>query len=264
MKHLSIKDKAFTLIEILVVISIIALLVSILLPALAKARLSAQTITCLSNERQLSLALNMYSAENNEFIPLSYWWGARHDNAKINTGQTKQPNNTILLTPLGDALMSLNLGHAIRGFYCPAEKDPHRRFNVDGFNPWPMQKWTGMNIGYGVRPEAYAYPTPSSQPYSGWKLTGNGLLPRTIDFQTNVATISDIIPQYSTSRPWNQLQNVAHLSQGINASYLDGSGTWVAFDVFKDNYGDGTSGGGFSPYSSWSKTGIWFDLDNVR
>ena len=93
MKHLSIKDKAFTLIEILVVISIIALLVSILLPALAKARLSAQTITCLSNERQLSLALNMYSAENNEFIPLSYWWGARHDNAKINTGQTKQPNN---------------------------------------------------------------------------------------------------------------------------------------------------------------------------
>ncbi len=77
--HRHINASAFTLIELLVVISIIALLVGILLPALGAARRTAQMVKCLSNERQMGVAIFVYAEQNSGSLP----FGANNGNPSL-------------------------------------------------------------------------------------------------------------------------------------------------------------------------------------
>jgi len=99
------RGAAFTLIELLVVIAIIAILASMLLPALARAKTKAVTARCLSNLRQVGIAMTMYTGDNADRFPFS------------GRGWPQMP--FVDLLKMFDPYISTNG----RGFYvCPGDK----------------------------------------------------------------------------------------------------------------------------------------------
>lgn len=72
------RSRAFTLVELLTVVSVMALLVSILLPSYSQARRQARAVLCLSNQRQIGLAIHAYAEDYGGRFPIAHYSDAAH------------------------------------------------------------------------------------------------------------------------------------------------------------------------------------------
>jgi len=109
--------RGFTLIELLVVVAIIAILAAILFPAFARAREAARKATCISNVKQLCLAIQMYSQDYDEYMPSADFDGndAGFHPYTDYTGSDENDGNNYYM--LGDVLKAYTKNDGI--YTCP-------------------------------------------------------------------------------------------------------------------------------------------------
>ena len=152
---------AFTLIELLVVIGIIGIVMSMLLPALSRAREAANRTHCLSNLHQIGIFLQQYQNQFRGQLPI-YTTPAYLDKAFYH-GVINDYTNLGLLMPANIAPPSGS--EAGRMFYCPGSsiRGTLRRFNhVVPSNPAASNPWVGRwgfftRITYSARPEYWVW-----------------------------------------------------------------------------------------------------------
>ncbi len=123
---------AFTLVELLVVIGIIALLISILLPALGKARKSALNANCQSNLRSIGQALTLYASENKGKMPAHYGGGVWLWDMPVETRDAllaSGGNRKVLYCPVYqeqdvDGLWNYDPNYSVLGYFFLTQRVP--------------------------------------------------------------------------------------------------------------------------------------------
>ncbi len=247
--------RAFTLVELLVVIGIIALLVGILLPSLSKAREAAKRTQCLSNMHQIDTLLVLYAAQNKDQVPIGFSGSGNGGVAEGNNyylaratsgapGPDAEPPAKVRYVGLGLLIKTrlLRGEEEYKMLFCPSFAGDQFHYYDSPGNAWPPNSQT-VRCTYACRPstdnkdpKSGSFPSDAvcwgvgtqPGPFNALKvINGNTNGTKGAMFKLsklkNRAIVADVV---SASRV-----KLAHI-KGINVLYANGSARWVRNDVF--------------------------------
>jgi prepilin-type N-terminal cleavage/methylation domain-containing protein/prepilin-type processing-associated H-X9-DG protein len=221
------RNRGFTLVEVLVVVGIIAVLVSLLLPSVARAHESARRASCASRIRQLLSATAIYSAEWRGVLPHHVHSGSRYEVCISEPVRPEWPGSIPALYDhkyLPDASM----------FRCPGLEG-----NGDWWDSSPEEAMSRGFLGYqffGYSAMQASVPTG----YGGywgiyWVMpskipdhSNHVMISCNVIDQKTAATITHSFPEF------NQTGHSRTSNQGSNIGYLDGSVRWLPYTHSKD------------------------------
>ena len=227
--------RAFTLVELLVVIGIIAILISILLPSLTRAREAANRAACLSNLRSVGQMFLIYAHDNKRQIPL----GTR-SNIYLESYWIRRDNGGAIRWITWGPLYRAGLMKAPQYMYCPSAADPYHQYNGPSNAFDRITAATAQGNGYGVRAGYYLRPMDGAGVPVLWRDASGeaGAAPPIgpppgnlewrpypkLDKMKNRALAADIFATPHRIR-WRHVR-------GINTLYSDGSAKWIQKEVF--------------------------------
>jgi prepilin-type N-terminal cleavage/methylation domain-containing protein len=254
------KIRAFTLVELLVVIGIIAVLISVLLPTLSKARESARRTQCLSNLRQIAVFLNMYANVNQQQVPIGFISSGNASAASGNNyyisiassspdGDPPQKVRYVglgLFIKMGYVKEAGSQGGSAQMLFCPSfEGDLYHSFNGT-LNKWPPSqqsvRCTYSSRGSTNNPatvvgshatDSVCWEYKSGAPFYPVKLNGATFDTNTPPLRADMfrlnklksrAIVADVVA--------SEDRIVASHKKGINVLFANGGARWVDSGLF--------------------------------
>ncbi|HZZ44180.1 MAG TPA: type II secretion system protein [Tepidisphaeraceae bacterium] len=222
----NLHPRAFTLVELLVVIGIIAVLIAILLPALNKAREASNRAKCLANLHSIGQATIMYSNACNGYVPLGTDSRAFAGNYQIAYGVPIMLGVIVVQQRIMDG----------RVFYCPLAEmlDANAGYDMAANVWWYQQKYNfdaaGVNTraGYSFRPcLTVSKKLADAQASTWWWNYTNATAAKPL-YPLNMPKLFQLRGKAIVADVCSQQYDMIKLHKtGVNVLYADGSARWV-------------------------------------